>query len=52
MQLDLLRLPYSVKGQRHYVGAVEDVFVSAGACYRCDLAAVKAYTDAADEFWG
>ena len=52
MQFDLLRLPYSVKRQRHYMGAVEDVFVAAGACYRCDLAAVEADTDAADELRG
>ena len=52
MQLDLLGLPYSVKRQRHHVGAVEDVLVAAGACHRRDLAAVEADTDAADELWG
>lgn len=52
VQFDLLGLPYSVKWQCHYMGAVEDVFVAAGACYRRDLAAVEADTDAANELWG
>lgn len=52
MQFDLLRLPYSVKRQRHYMGAVKDVFVAAGACYRRDLAAVEADADAANQLWG
>lgn len=52
VQFDLLGLPYSIKWQRHYMGAVEDVFVATCACYRRDLAAVEADTDAAYEFWG
>lgn len=52
MQFDLLGLPYSVKRQRHYMGAVEDVFVAAGARYGRDLAAVEADADAADELRG
>lgn len=55
VQFDLLGLPYSVKWQRHYMGAVEDVFVSAGARYRRDLTAVEADAHAAYElrgWWG
>ena len=52
MQFDLLGLPYSVKRQRHYMGAVEDVFVAAGARHRRDFAAVEADADAADELRG
>lgn len=52
MQFDLLRLPYSVKRQRHYVGAVKDVFVATGACHRRNLAAVEADADAANELRG
>lgn len=52
MQFDLLGLPYSVKRKRHYMGAVEDVFVSACACYSRDLAAVEADAHAAHELRG
>lgn len=49
MQFDLLGLAHSVKRQRHNMGAVKDVLVATGACHRCDLAAVKADADVADE---
>lgn len=49
MQLDLFRFPYSVKRQRHYMGAIEDVLVSTSARYRRDLATIKAHADAANE---
>ena len=52
MQLDLLGLPYAVQGQRHHVGAVEDVLVAARARHRRDLAAVKADADAAHQLRG
>ncbi len=52
MKFDLLGLPYSVERQCHYMGAVEDVFVAAGACYCRDLAAVEADADAANELRG
>lgn len=52
VQLDLLWLAHPVKRQRHDMGAVEDVLVTAGARHGGDLAAVEADADAADEFRG
>ncbi len=42
MKFDLLRPPYAVQGQRHHMGAVEDVLVSTATRYGGDLAAVEA----------